>query len=636
MSHLLIEGNSRNYQGPLQYKAASPDEGALVNAAAKMGFEFRGLKQGNYIVKMPPAIAESLRKNLNSKMKRKLSKKSKIESKYNNDNKLVSNKVIIPEIISEENNIINEEEEEEEGEEEDDDDAMGGIVTMAAAASVVENEQQSEKIITPLGSNQFGKHQIGNQASFQLSSQHNQSLNSLIDNSKGIIYDNSQKIREDRMRTKGIDVQFEVLQVLEFNSDRKRNSVIIRMPNGRIKMFSKGADTTMLPLLCKEQLEALRFKSAYFDIDNETLKNEDKQSENTNKISTSKARFVVQTVKHMDEFAAEGLRTLVLAMRDVSETEFRSWEHRYNIALNSLDDRQSKVDTVAAEIEHDFILIGATAIEDKLQDGVPQCIEMLRHAGMKIFVLTGDKQETAINIAFSCKLITQGMQLISISGENLDQIEQNGSAENKLNIKFQYIQNQLRNLAITFSKVSPIHAKEYALVIEGAALSFCLSKELIKDMLSICEKCGVVVCCRVSPKQKADVVDAIKGNTKSITLAIGDGANDVPMIQKAHIGVGISGNEGMQAVMASDYSIAQFRFLQRLLLVHGRLSYKRLSLVVLYSFYKNFTFAVTLFWFGCFSGFSSTTMFESWFISLYNCVFTLAPIAVYGLGDQEL
>lgn len=141
-----------------------------------------------------------------------------------------------------------------------------------------------------------------------------------------------------------------------------------------------------------------------------------------------------------------------------------------------------------------------------------------------------------------------------------------------------------------------------ALIIDGTTLKFALSCDCRSDFLDLCISCKVVICCRVSPMQKAEVVDLVTTNTKSVTLAIGDGANDVAMIQKANVGVGISGAEGLQAACASDYSIAQFRFLKRLLLVHGAWNYSRICKLILYSFYKNVCLYVIELWFAIYSG----------------------------------
>lgn len=176
----------------------------------------------------------------------------------------------------------------------------------------------------------------------------------------------------------------------------------------------------------------------------------------------------------------------------------------------------------------------------------------------------------------------------------------------------------------------------FAIVINGHSLVHCLHPKLEEKFLDVVLQCRSVICCRVTPLQKAMVVELIKKNRKAVTLAIGDGANDVSMIKAAHIGVGISGQEGMQAVLASDYSIAQFRFLQRLLLVHGRWSYYRMCKFLRYFFYKNFAFTVCHFWFAFFCGFSAQTVFDEMFISVYNLFYTSLPVLALGVFEQDV
>jgi phospholipid-transporting ATPase len=225
-------------------------------------------------------------------------------------------------------------------------------------------------------------------------------------------------------------------------------------------------------------------------------------------------------------------------------------------------------------------LLGATAIEDRLQDGVPDTIHTLQTAGIKIWVLTGDRQETAINIGMSCKLISEDMTLLIINEENSQATRAN------LQSKMDAVKSQAAS-----GDVEPL-----ALVIDGKSLTFALEKDMEKLFLDLAVMCKAVVCCRVSPLQKALVVKLVKRHLKSLLLAIGDGANDVSMIQAAHVGVGISGMEGLQAARSADVAIAQFRFLRKLLLVHGAWSYSRISRVILYSFYKNITLYMTQFW----------------------------------------
>ncbi|KAG7271807.1 hypothetical protein CRUP_018303, partial [Coryphaenoides rupestris] len=239
----------------------------------------------------------------------------------------------------------------------------------------------------------------------------------------------------------------------------------------------------------------------------------------------------------------------------------------------SMDGKEERLDELYEEIEKDLMLLGASAVEDKLQDGVPQTIEQLAKADIKIWVLTGDKQETAENIGYSCNMLREEMKDIFVVSAN--------TAEGKTR-------------TVEDEKVNG----EYALVINGHSLT--------------------VICCRVTPLQKAQVVELVKRYKQAVTLAIGDGANDVSMIKAAHIGVGISGQEGMQAVLSSDYSFAQFRYLQRLLLVHGRWSYLRMCKFLRYFFYKNFTFTFVHFWYAFFCGFSAQVCRSERLNTLYD------------------
>ena len=177
---------------------------------------------------------------------------------------------------------------------------------------------------------------------------------------------------------------------------------------------------------------------------------------------------------------------------------------------------------------------------------------------------------------------------------------------------------------------------EFALCITGKSLKYALrTPEAVEAFTQVTELCKSVICCRVSPSQKAEVTTLVK-NQGRVTLGIGDGANDVGMIQAAHIGVGISGQEGMQAVMASDFAIAQFKFLERLLLVHGRWNYLRITKMVVYFFYKNILFGLTLFYFNAFAFFSGQTVYNAWSMTFYNVIFTVFPVLVIGTFDQDV
>lgn len=149
--------------------------------------------------------------------------------------------------------------------------------------------------------------------------------------------------------------------------------------------------------------------------------------------------------------------------------------------------------------------------------------------------------------------------------------------------------------------------------------------------------CKSVVCCRVTPIQKSLVVTAVQKQLKGkITLSIGDGANDVSMIQAAHIGIGVMGKEGTQAVRASDFAIAEFRFLRRLIAVHGRYSNLRISNTVMFSFYKNI-FMISVMWcFGFQSMFSGTLNYEELFMTAYNIFFTSLPPLMMCMFDRDV
>lgn len=396
----------------------------------------------------------------------------------------------------------------------------------------------------------------------------------------------TRKPRSVFVNIRGLEREWEILNVCEFNSTRKRMSTVVRCPDGKIKLYCKGADTVVLARLSENQ------------------------------------PFTDQTMIHLEDYATEGLRTLCIAMREVSEQEYRQWSKIYDQAAATIQNRGEALDKAAEMIEQNLLLLGATAIEDKLQDGVPDTIHTLQSAGIKIWVLTGDRQETAINIGLSCRLISESMNLLIINEENL-----HDTAE-VLNKRLLAIKNQRNTVGV--------EQEEMALVIDGKSLAFALDKQLSKVFLELAVLCKAVICCRVSPLQKALVVKLVKKNMSCLLLAIGDGANDVSMIQAAHVGVGISGVEGLQAARSADVAISQFRYLRKLLLVHGSWSYARLSKMILYSFYKNITLYMTLFWYSFQNSFSGQVAFESWTLSFYNVIFTVLPPLVIGIFDQFL
>nr|XP_043896160.1 phospholipid-transporting ATPase IA isoform X3 [Solea senegalensis] len=379
----------------------------------------------------------------------------------------------------------------------------------------------------------------------------------------------------------GTEEKYELLHVLEFTSARKRMSVIMRTPSGKIRLYCKGADTVIY--------DRLADSSRYKEI----------------------------TLKHLEQFATEGLRTLCFAVADISESSYQQWQELHHRAGTSLQNRALKLEESYELIEKNLQLLGATAIEDKLQDRVPETIETLMKADIKIWILTGDKQETAINIGHSCRLLTKNMGMLVINEDTLD-----GTRE--------ILSHHCGMLGDALYKEN-----DFALIIDGKTLKYALTFGVRQYFLDLALSCKAVICCRVSPLQKSEVVEMVKKQVKVITLAIGDGANDVGMIQTAHVGVGISGNEGLQAANSSDYSIAQFKYLKNLLLVHGAWNYNRVAKCILYCFYKNIVLYIIEIWFAFVNGFSGQILFERWCIGLYNVLFTALPPLTLGIFERS-
>jgi phospholipid-translocating ATPase len=280
-----------------------------------------------------------------------------------------------------------------------------------------------------------------------------------------------------------------------------------------------------------------------------------------------------------------GLRTLCIAKRDLTDEYYKEWNQRHEIASAAIDERETRLEEVSDEIERQLQLLGGTAIEDRLQDGVPDAIQHLADAGIKLWVLTGDRVETAINIGFSCNLLNNNMELIVFKvqpGTTADEAEIQLHDALEKNFQLKGTEEELKAAQHDHTPPPPTHA----LIIDGDALKLVLEEPLKSKFLLLCKQCKSVICCRVSPSQKALVVRMVKVGLDVMTLSIGDGANDVAMIQEAHVGVGIAGEEGRQAVMSSDYAIGQFRFLSRLVLVHGRWSYRRIAEMIANFFYK--------------------------------------------------
>ncbi|GMF25581.1 unnamed protein product [Phytophthora fragariaefolia] len=529
---------------------------------------------------------------------------------------------------------------------------------------------------------------------------------------------------------------YKLLNVLEFDSDRKRMTVIIETPDGTIELLCKGADNVIFERLAADQA------------------------------TMPGGMSYEQAADQLTVYAKAGMRTLCLACKTISRMQYDDWNARYSQAHASMEElvkrrqgRENAIDPLMNEIERDLILLGVTAVQDKLQAGVPATLRLLQETNIKVWTLTGDKMETAVNIGYASALLSHNMDVQQIGGDDFtsiaaalkelsqrcDQdaasshlspfmaslsttsskadggrgvrrhirdskrrarIRQNsflGSAKAAINEFFfrapakhkrkqkrrghryrrtsktssAYSQTAMYSSVATDAEYADkftsgdeslydvgidaddeaIHTAEYgslagsmhgggnrptvqklALVIDGQALEFALHPQLRKLFYQVTRQCAsAVICCRVSPKQKAEIVEFVREfEPDSVTLAIGDGANDVAMIQSAHIGVGISGQEGAQAVNASDYALAQFRFLQRLLFVHGRWAYRRVSKLMSYMLYKNVTYVLTTFWFGCFCGFSGQPLILDVAAQSFNVLYTSVPLVLFAVFDQDV
>uniref|UniRef100_A0A8C6DS09 Phospholipid-transporting ATPase n=1 Tax=Moschus moschiferus TaxID=68415 RepID=A0A8C6DS09_MOSMO len=406
---------------------------------------------------------------------------------------------------------------------------------------------------------------------------------------------------------------FELLHTLGFDSIRKRMSVVIRHPlTDEINVYTKGADSAVMDLLLP-------------------CSTDDARGRHQMKIRS-------KTQNYLNLYAVEGLRTLCIAKRVLSKEEYACWLQSHLEAESALDNREELLFQSAIHLETNLHLLGATGIEDRLQDGVPETIAKLRHAGLQIWVLTGDKQETAVNIAHACKLLDHDEEVITLNAESQE------ACEALLDQCLRYMQSRspqrtAGSLSVGFTRLCP-HSEAIAsgpsLVIDGRSLAYALQKNLEDKFLFLAKQCRSVLCCRSTPLQKSMVVKLVRSKLKAMTLAIGDGANDVSMIQVADVGVGISGQEGMQAVMASDFAVPKFRYLERLLIVHGHWCYSRLANMVLYFFYKNTMFVGLLFWFQFYCGFSASTMIDQWYLIFFNLLFSSLPQLVTGVLDKDV
>ena len=418
-------------------------------------------------------------------------------------------------------------------------------------------------------------------------------------------------------------------------------------------------------------------------------------------------RRIRQTWAAMERTA--GLRTLVVSSRKLSdEVDIGAWQQDLMDCMELPKAQQLRRQTeLFQRVECRLDLHGSTAVEDKLQEGVTEVLPKLHRAGIAVWVLTGDKIDTATEIGYTTGLLRAEMNVVTIPEQLAESAAPQGfvdTGDNEADDEFRPAQvlhvrkllaqllQELQELEVSVGgQLSgggagslqgeepladellivkrPLHKHPVGLVIHAASLSIAMedkprcSRGFLADgaqatpaaniggvsyfttlelFVAVVRTCTTVICCRVSPAQKASVVRlgrASLGQTpgaEAVTLAIGDGANDVPMIKEAHVGVGISGHEGMQAVLASDFSIAQFRFLERLLLVHGRASYFRTSKLILYFIYKSVLFSLTMTWMTWLNGFSGQSIYDGNIAGGFNLLFTFFPVMTLATLDRDL
>jgi len=407
------------------------------------------------------------------------------------------------------------------------------------------------------------------------------------------------------------DHKYQIVATLDFTSARKRMSTVVKFPDGTVRVMMKGADNFI-----KERLK---------DQNSQIVKDSQQQA---------------------DMFAEQGLRTLFVSQRVISTEDCDDWLQQLNDAgLLMGEEGEAAVEKAQALFEIEMELVGVTAIEDKLQANVGKTLRSLREADIKTWVLTGDKVGTAIEIGHACDLLTQDMEEHII----LELNEATGDVHSPLEIV--EMAEAVGEEAKAF-KAAPIPGKEgHALIIEGNALfQLGIGKaeedlddnerqilpELQRRFIESCREMTAVMCCRVSPKQKASLTEAVRNTLGKITLGIGDGANDVGMIKAAHVGIGIEGVEGSQAVNASDFAITEFQHLGNLLLVHGRWTYRRMAISTCYFFYKSVSFCMTLVWYTFYSGYGGNYFYDTWLTTLWSPIFTFAPVIVFALFEQDL
>lgn len=384
-------------------------------------------------------------------------------------------------------------------------------------------------------------------------------------------YRDRQSIILESSDTGDVVVRVRILDIFPFTSDSKRMGIIVQFENdggmlesptdSEIWFYQKGADTVMTSIVAANDW-----------LDEETA-----------------------------NMAREGLRTLVVGRKRLSSQQYQQFTVKYKQASLALQGRDAGMSKVINELlERDLELLGVTGVEDRLQKDIKPSLELLRNAGVKIWMLTGDKVETARCVAISAKLVARGQYIHTVSKAN-----DASTAQEALD----FIRNKT----------------DCCLLIDGESLSLMLS-QFRSSFISLAVLLPAVIACRCSPTQKAEIANLIRQHTKTRVCCIGDGGNDVSMIQAADVGIGIVGKEGRQASLAADFSITQFHHLTKLLVWHGRNSYKRSAKLAQFIMHRGLVISACQTMYSIASRFDPKGLFVNWLMVGYATVYTNAPV----------
>lgn len=375
-------------------------------------------------------------------------------------------------------------------------------------------------------------------------------------------------------------VKVKILDIFPFTSESKRMGIILQslpivssVPSvsssdsaGEIWFYQKGADTVMTSIV-----------SANDWLDEETA-----------------------------NMAREGLRTLVIGRKRLSSEQYLNFSNAYKSASLSINNRDAAMSRVTSTfLENNLELLGVTGVEDKLQHAVKPSLELLRNAGIRIWMLTGDKVETARCVAISSKLVARNQYIHTITNLN----PSTTSPTHGLDLLNQF----------------PSKASSTALLIDGTSLSYYLTHHPL-PFISLAVTLPAVIACRCSPTQKADIALLIRSHTGKRVACIGDGGNDVSMIQAADVGLGIVGKEGRQASLAADFSIEQFHHLTKLLVWHGRNSYKRSAKLAQFVMHRGLVISVAQTVYSVATRFEPHALYRDWLLVGYATVYTMFPV----------